>query len=280
MILKKALNNNVVLAEEEDAQEVIATGNGIAFNLKPGDTIDERKITKLFVVKTQDLSAKLADLLKDVKMECIEIADEIVEYARPRLAGDISDYIYLALIDHISFAIQRHERGTPIENRFLWEIKRFYREEFAIGKHALEMIRNRINITFDENEAGFIALHFVNARLDNQKLDLTLKTSKVIKDIMDIVKYHFNVEIDEDSWNYNRFVTHLKFFAQRLFAHESADPQYMNLFEDLKIKFPEEHRCVQKIGVYVNKQFEQKLTNDEMMYLMIHISRLVNRTEN
>lgn len=73
------------------------------------------------------------------------------------------------------------------------------------------MIRNRINITFDENEAGFIALHFVNARLDNQKLDLTLKTSKVIKDIMDIVKYHFNVEIDEDSWNYNRFVTHLKF---------------------------------------------------------------------
>ncbi|WP_283657867.1 hypothetical protein [Paenibacillus sp. RC343] len=30
----------------------------------------------------------------------------------------------------------------------------------------------------------------------------------------------------------------------------------------------------------MNKQFEQKLTNDEMMYLMIHISRLVNRTEN
>lgn len=279
MILKKALNNNVVLAEDEHAEEVIATGNGIAFNLKPGDTISEEKITKIFVVKTQDLAAKLSELLKDVKMECVEIADDIVKYARPKLSGEINDYIYLALIDHISFAIERHKQGNKIENRLLWEIKRFYKEEFAVGMHALQIIKEKIGVSFDENEASFIALHFVNARMDHNEINLTIKTSKMIKDIMDIISYHFKVEIDESSWNYNRFVTHLKFFAQRMFANETSEQGYNALFQDLRSKFPHEYKCVQKIGHYIDKQYGQPLSNDEMMYLILHISRLVNRTE-
>ncbi|MNJ67304.1 Transcription antiterminator LicT [compost metagenome] len=115
--------------------------------------------------------------------------------------------------------------------------------------------------------------------MDHNEINLTIKTSKMIKDIMDIISYHFKVEIDESSWNYNRFVTHLKFFAQRLFANETSEQGYNALFQDLRSKFPHEYKCVQKIDHYIDKQYGQPLTNDEMMYLIIHISRLVNRTE-
>ena len=37
-----------------------------------------------------------------------------------------------------------------------------------------------------------------------------------MKEILKMVKYHFNIEFDEESINYYRFITHLKFFTQRL----------------------------------------------------------------
>ncbi|MDO3408894.1 PRD domain-containing protein [Saccharibacillus sp. CPCC 101409] len=279
MILKRALNNNVVLAEDERGEEVIATGRGIAFNLKPGDSIAAEKIAKLFVVKTGDVVSKLTELLQHVRVECVEAADETIRYAKTRLSGSMSEYIYPALIDHISFAVQRDKQGQQIENRMLWEIKRFYREEFAVGLHALKIVEEKTGIAFDENEAGFIAMHFVNARMDQKGVNLSQKTTRAIKDVLDLVKYHFRVEIDEESWNYNRFITHLKFFFQRLFAGEPTSRDYIDLFEELTGKFPQEYACVQKIAVYVRKRFGQELGRDEMIYLMLHISRLVNRTE-
>lgn len=53
-----------------------------------------------------------------------------------------------------------------IKNALLWETQRFYNHEYLIGKEALSIIKNRLIIDLPEDEAGFIALHIVNAELD------------------------------------------------------------------------------------------------------------------
>ena len=51
MKIGKILNNNVVVIFEEGRTEKIVMGRGIAFGKKVGDTIDEEKIDKTFLLE-------------------------------------------------------------------------------------------------------------------------------------------------------------------------------------------------------------------------------------
>lgn len=47
---KKILNNNAVISENNQKEEIIITGKGIAFGKKSGDLIDKDKIEKTFIL--------------------------------------------------------------------------------------------------------------------------------------------------------------------------------------------------------------------------------------
>ena len=44
-----------------------------------------------------------------------------------------------------------------------WEIQRYYPDEYAVGLQAAQIIREALSVSFAEDEAAFMALHFVNA---------------------------------------------------------------------------------------------------------------------
>ncbi|WP_066188886.1 BglG family transcription antiterminator LicT [Gracilibacillus timonensis] len=279
MKLKKALNNNVVLAKTDVHQEVVVFGSGISFKLKPGDPIDESKISKVFTLQTKDISMKLANLLKEVPVEYVEIAQEIISYASNKMNVSISDYTILTLTDHIYFAIKRYQQGEQIRNVLLWEAKKFYKTEFEIGLKALEIIKERSGIAFDEDEAGFIALHLVNTQVEGNEIDKTIKITNIVQDILGIIKYHFKIDFDEDSWNYGRLVTHLKFFAQRIIAKDRIDNEEDDLFNQVNYKYPEAFECVKRIETYVLNGYGTQITHAEMVYLVLHIARVTSRNK-
>lgn len=39
---------------------------------------------------------------------------------------------------------------------------------------------------------------------------------ETLRDMLNIIKYHFSLSIDEESINYMRLVTHLQYFIERL----------------------------------------------------------------
>ena len=49
----------------------------------------------------------------------------------------------------------------------------------------------------------------------------------------------------------------------------------MFFFEMMKEKVPEAYRCVVKIKKYIEKYYDYVVSKEEMMYLMLHINRLV-----
>ncbi len=68
-----------------------------------------------------------------------------------------------------------------IKNALLWEIKKFYNHEFLVGKEALSIIKNKLGVTLSEDEAGFIALHIVNALMDDISIEKATKMTKMIE---------------------------------------------------------------------------------------------------
>ena len=70
------------------------------------------------------------------------------------------------MTDHLGTSIERAKNKIFVRNAMLWEIKRFYKEEYKIGLKVLDKIKEKFDIELPEDEAGFIALHIVNAQLD------------------------------------------------------------------------------------------------------------------
>lgn len=276
MKIHKVINNNVISVLSENNKEMVVMGRGLAFQKRPGDTVDEKLVEKVFKLENKDLSERFKTLLNETPMEYMEISDEIIRYARETLGQKLNESIYVSLTDHIHFAVQRHQKGMDIKNALLWDIKRLYKDEFLVGKHALSIIEEKVGILLPEDEAGFIALHVVNSEL-NEEMPNILNITKFIQEILTIVKNHFKVEFNEESLNYYEFVTHLKFFAQRMFSKTSLSNDDDFLFNTIKGKYKDAAGCSEKIKDFISKKYDYELANEEMLYLTIHIARVTNR---
>ena len=185
----------------------------------------------------------------------------------------LNQSIYVTLTDHINFAIERYSQGIKPENALLWEIKRFYQQEYQLGKYAVDIIWERLHIALPDDEAGFIALHFVNAEYGTDIRD-ALNFPNLMKDILDIVKSELGIEFDEGSLHYERFVTHVKFLLQRVYRKELLPNEENELAEMMQMKYPKEYACSRQVAKYIEDATNSKISGEEIMYLSIHIRRV------
>ena len=275
MKIDKIINNNLIRTFDNNGKEVLVMGCGLGFQKKIGDTVDQSKIEKIYAIENKSDSNKLMTLLSEIPLEYIQVSNEIISYAKYSLGKRLNDNIYISLTDHISFAIERYKKGLNFKNALLWEIKRFYNHEFLIGKEALAIIKKRLNIELPEDEAASIALHIVNAQLNSRDMNDTLDITKIIQNILNIVKFHFNIELDEYSLHYERFITHLKFFAQRMLSGKVIKSDDTNFCDMIRGQYKDEYLCAEKVKKYIQKEFNHEISDEEMMYLTVHIKRII-----
>jgi len=276
--IEKVLNNNAIVALK-DNQEMIVIGRGIAFQKRPGDVVSEEHIDKIFTLQNEDIQEHFKTLISSIPIEYMKVSEDIIAYAKLKLGKKLNDSIYLHLTDHIYFAVERYKNNLPIKNALIWETKQLYKEEYEIGLEALNIICDRFGVILPEDEAGFLALHLVNAAL-NEEMPNIRSMTQVMQEILTIIKYHFKTDLNENSLNFYRFVTHLKFFAQRLVkGNHYKSNNDDELFKMIQKKYPEAYKCTQKIRKFIENNYTYQLTDEEMMYLTIHIERMAYNTE-
>ena len=274
MIIKKIFNNNVVLAKEKNKDEIIAMGCGMAFKKRSGDILDKDLIEKTFILKENNASDRFKSLLENVPIEQIKACSNIIEYAKANLNVKLNDYIYVTLTDHINHSINLYDEGISKPNILGWEVKKFYNKEYKVGLKALDIIEEYTKKRLPNDEASNIALHIINAQINcssKESLD-AIKIAKYIQGIMTIIRYTYNIEIDENSLNYDRFITHLRFLLKRLNDNNMIESDN-DLLEQVKEKYKKAYNCMLKI----EKFLEVDMSNDEKLYLTIHIQRVTQR---
>lgn len=279
MEISKVFNNNVAVVLENN-EEKIVMGREICFKKKIGDTIEPEIIDKDFYLHNQEVLSRFKELVVDIPLEYLEIGEEIMDEARLSLGKALNDNIYISMVNHIYTAVVRAKDDILVKNALLWDIQRFYKEEYAIGKKSLEIIEKKTGVLLPNDEAGFIALHIVNVELDEDNMDHIFQVTKVIQEIMTIVKYHFHAEFDTSNVYYYRFITHLKFFALRLLKDNQFNEDEENeLLDVVKDKYCTSYECVLKIKDFLEKKYNYTLQEDEIVYLTIHVHRVVHKTK-
>ena len=281
MRIKKVFNNNVLLADQQ-GHEVVIIGKGIGFQKRTGDLVDPNQVTKVYAPTGDNWITNFQTLMADIEPEYFEVASQIIELAEQTLQTTFNVYLLISLTDHIHFAVYRHQHQMDIRNEILWETKRIYRQEFQVGLKALALINDRFTVQLPEDEAGFIAMKFVENSMAASNADQTLAMTKLINDVLNIVKYQLSLTMPDDSISLQRFLVHLRFFAERLTLKQpdqSAGNDDQFLFEHLSKQYPRAAACVQKIAVFVNKTTTQVVSVNERIYLIMHVQRMLNEAQ-
>ena len=271
MIAVKIFNNNALSTVTDDGKDAIILGLGIGFNKRPGDQVNEDKIEKIYYVQ-DDMQTKFLELLNNVSPEVMDASNEIIRLI-PNNDGKFNNKGILSLIEHISFAIERTKNNVFLPNLMLPDIKVMYSKEFELGMNALSIINKRCQTNLHEDEAGYIALHFVNMQSND---NLAYDTLKFVRGSMDLVKECYGLELDELSLSTIRFMTHLKFLAQRIFKKETyEDEKMVEMYVYLLTQHPKNVEYLEKLNEYIEKEFKYKLDKPEMIYILLHLTKIL-----
>ena len=241
--VKKPINNNILRVVDPTGCELIVTGRGLGFGVKPGYKIEAETVERSYRMTSPAVQQKLVELLEQIPYEHLLLTDELVAMIRSRVNYPLNESLLITLADHISFAIQRSEQGIRFSNPLMAPIREFYPEEYRLGMECLATIRQRCHADLSDDEGGFIALHIVNAEL-NTTMSVTV---------------------------------HLRFFAQRVFQgkQEQENDTHDEVFRALIARNCSEHyKCACCIAEYVRNTWHKELSDEELVFLTIHLKRI------
>ncbi|MGL5575592.1 MAG: BglG family transcription antiterminator LicT [Sarcina sp.] len=277
--IQKILNNNVVLSTDlKSKKELILMGCGIAFKKKVGDQIDSNLIEKKFKIEDKAVGDKIKTLISKIPNGIFQLAQDIIIKSEEELAIKLDKQIYISLADHLAFAIKRSKEGIVIKNPLLHEIKVVHKKEYELGIWSLEHIAKKAKIFLPDDEIGFIALHIVNASYKYGVKESQIVTS-IINDVLEEIVDYFKITLNENDINYDRLLTHLKFFAKRIISEQEGIESEISFLEIIKNSYSKSYRCAMQIKKSIKKKYNYEINSDEIVYLSMHIERVIRAIE-
>ncbi|WP_445506863.1 glucose PTS transporter transcription antiterminator GlcT [Niallia sp. 03190] len=277
LLIKKALNNNVLIGEHPSYGEVVLIGKGIGFNQKRGDYINTDIVEKLFVLTNEKEQVNYLKLLPHVDNDLLEVIISSIELIKRKTNAVLNEHIHVALTDHIIFAASRLSNGLVLNNPFLIETKALYPFEYQIAEDVVKLIEEQTSLHLPVGEIGFIALHIHSAMM-NKNLSEVNKHSQLVTHLVNMIEEQLNVEIDKDSIDYMRLVRHLRFTIERVHDGEKVEePERITSL--LKDEYPVCYNLSWKLMKVMQQTLKKTVYDAEAVYLTMHLQRLQKKVK-
>jgi transcriptional antiterminator/beta-glucoside operon transcriptional antiterminator len=274
-VIKKTLNNNVVIATHPSYDEVVLIGKGIGFRKKTGDVIEREAVEKCFTLIDKKEQEQYKELVSQVDERLIELMNDAVRLIQERFQTPLSEHIHVALTDHVGFALKRLEQGLEFNNPFLIETQALYEKEFEVAEEIVDMISDRLGVELPASETGFIALH-IHSAVTRRHLAEIRQYSRLIMKLIDIVESSLNIRIDRKSLDYLRMITHLRYAIERTMRGEDVSiPEGFK--ELLQTQYPVCYNLAWKLAKVMERTLNRPVHPAEISYLTLHLQRLAHK---
>ena len=150
MRVVKVLNNSLIMALDEDGQEVILSGKGIGYRKAIGYELKENEIQKIFVLRERTVVRDVIRLAAEVGEEYFNLTKSVISYAVETYHMKLMDHIYLALTDHLAFTEKRLRQNVVIENFYTADLRRFNPEEYDVACYGARLFEEKFGMKLPE----------------------------------------------------------------------------------------------------------------------------------
>lgn len=279
MRIKKVINNNILCVVDDKGSELIVTGRGLGFGRKVGQRVDPSSVEKVYRMEDKSEQRRLRELVEQIPLEHLDLTEAMIAEIKSVIHQPLNESLLITLADHISFAIQRKSQGVEFKNPLSGSILCYYPTEYQLGQRCLALVRERCGVELNPDEAAFIALHIVNAEL-NTSMSEMYDITRLIEGVIEVVEYFYRDlgSFDRESLAFNRFVVHLRYFAQRLFQDklmtDSPDESEAAFRALIARNCKQHYKCAQCVAEYIKNTWHRTLSQEELIYLTIHLKRV------
>lgn len=275
MKIIKQINNNAALALDGSGNEIVVLGRGVGFPKMPYELTDLSRVEKTFYDVNPQYLGMLADLPQPVMLASADIA----ELAEIELDCELNPNLPFTLADHLNFAIERIKRGIDLTTPLAYDVKHLYPRESELGMRALEILARHAGIRLPDSEAVNVALHLINAEAETGDMHSMMMTLKIISEVDAIVEAKLKIRLDKESFHYSRFTMHLRYLIQRLAAGNQVEERTSGMLRQLAREYPEIYLCARAVAEYFKNTWGWQCNDEELLYLMLHINRVQEKTE-
>lgn len=271
MKIFKVINNNMVSVKNNDGTETMLKGLAIGYGAKPGDTVDESKIEKRFVLDSKSVARKFNDIAVGIDKKIIDACVDVISEIIAKSKEPLSNNLYLSIIDHVNMLMDRMKEGYVFDNFVLWDLKRIYPDEYTIAKWAVHELSNKLECDIPSDEASFLTLHIVSAE-KGRTMQNAYEETNTINEIVEILGKHVPFKEEGNEYFYNRFITHVRYLVENKGNRIEGNHRRNNMMlETFTNAYPVLANCVEEVNKYLIDKKKWSLSNDEKLYLIIHL---------
>ncbi|MDO4253447.1 MAG: PRD domain-containing protein [Rothia sp. (in: high G+C Gram-positive bacteria)] len=269
-------NNNVVLAQDQSAQQRVVIGRGLAYQKKKGQLIDPDLIEQTFIPEASKDLTYSASLLAAIPSQLLLLAAQLEEYAQQTMGFKINHSFVLALADHLHYALERTQQGILLDYPLASEVESLYPREVEFGRYALKVIKDTYGLSLADGEASTIAMHLVNTQFSDHNLAKTFGMTQLLAQIFSIISFAYQQPLDRRHLSVARFVAHLRYLFVRVEHQEQGQKtsSHQSISRAVASCYPKASSCARKVRMLLEMHLKAELSADEQTYLTIHIARL------
>ncbi|BAJ74880.1 transcriptional antiterminator [Microbacterium testaceum StLB037] len=271
--VQKLLNNNVVVAIDADGRERVLMGRGIGFQLKHEGHVDPAKVEKTFVLEQGSDTAHAQKLLTDAPYALVQAVLHAVDQAERDLGRDLGRRLPLAVIDHVNYVVERLDQGIRIPGTSMPELRILHPDESRAAERMAASIAASLDRELPPEEGVFLTMHLLNATRDEPNGTAALLFRRV-QHVVRTVETGLGVALDTESPDYARFILHVRFLLQRLVNRAMLTSGDSSFFEFAKHRYPRAFGIAESVKGYVLAATGSTLTDEEVLYLTVHVERL------
>lgn len=274
MRILRVFNNNVVLARDEVGREVILTGRGLGFQRKPGQEADATRIARRYV--PADNPESVAEVMAAMPLERIALIERCFVAAARELGTAVPSSTIVAVVDHVNQAMERVRRGEAMDYPLRAEVAHLHPEELRLAEQIIADLNASQEVQLPQGEAIALAMHLFTAAVGAPSVQEAHRQSRLIAQIVELLKAALGESFDEHSINAARFAVHLRYFLVRARTGLQLQDGTASIIADtLRTSHPRAHRLALRISDLLEMRLDTRVSEDETAYLTMHVARLI-----
>lgn len=271
----RKINNNAAICVDGKGHELVALGKGIGFGAMPRE-VSLSDITRTFY----SVDGKYLNFIGEVDEGVLEFAAQLADVCRAMLSYELSPNLPITLADHIAFMLDRARKHMVVQMPLAYDVQQAHPVEYRLGEMTVRSVKKTFRVRLPRNEACGIALSIVNSAVSRSERAAQREADVqfLLEGITGIVEQEMGISVDRDSFDYARFATHVQYLINRVLQGEPIDTQNSALYEEIKGAYPQANVCASRASGLIRERLRvPSLTNEEKLYLMLHVNRISER---
>ncbi|NDR54075.1 MULTISPECIES: PRD domain-containing protein [unclassified Actinomyces] len=275
MEILRVFNNNVILARDELGREAVLTGRGLGFQRRPGQDVDASLVARRYVLAQN--AESVGEVMAAIPLERIALIERTFRAAARDLGTAVPSSTIVAVVDHVNQAMERVQAGTVMDYPLRAEAAHLHPEELRLAERMVAELNRAQEVQLPDGEAVALALHLFAAAVGAPSTREAARQSRLIGQVMDILKAAYGDDFRPDSIDAARFAVHLRYFLVRARTGEQlADGTGTVIAESLRRRHPRAYQVAVRVKELLEVRLGIAVREDETAYLTIHVARLEN----